>query len=154
MKKCSEFNNTNVYIYLLASFSCFILWTFSSLRPQCYVTCTQTGKKIRIVELTINKRLMGHIAHLSEKKFHSINTFAQSNDYAITLWEKKSVSLFWELNGWLSIKTWIPFTQRYRAPSLVEVGPVVLQKMIFKSLQWFFVISLLSPLRRKSGLLF
>ena len=32
------------------------------------------------------------------------------------------------MEGWLFIKTEIPFTQRYIAPSLVENGPVVLEK--------------------------
>ena len=36
-----------------------------------------------------------------------------------------SLSSFWDLNGWL---TWIPSTQRYISPSLVEIGPVVLEQ--------------------------
>ena len=38
-------------------------------------------------------------------------------------------------------KTWIPFTQGYFEPSLVEIGPVVLEKTIFKSCQFIFIIS-------------
>ena len=58
--------------------------------------------------------------------------FAQINDYAMTLRGKKSLSLIWKLNCWLFMKNWIPFTQRYIAPSLAEIGLVVLQKTIFR----------------------
>ena len=37
----------------------------------------------------------------------------------------------WELNGSSFEQTWIPFTQRCVVPSLVEIGPVVLEKKIF-----------------------
>ena len=32
-------------------------------------------------------------------------------------------------------QTWIPFTQGWFVPSLVEIGPAVLEKKIFKSCQ-------------------
>ena len=41
---------------------------------------------------------------------------------------------------------WIPFTQGCFAPSLVEIGSVVLEKKIFEFRQCIFTISLLSPL--------
>ena len=43
-------------------------------------------------------------------------------------------------------QTWIPFTQEYFVPSLVKIGPVVLEKTIFKSCQFIFNNSQLSPL--------
>ena len=43
-------------------------------------------------------------------------------------------------------QTWIPFTQGYFVPSLVKIGPVVLEKKIFKSCQFIFINSQLSPL--------
>ena len=39
-------------------------------------------------------------------------------------------------------KTRVPFTYRYIVPCLVEIGPVVLQKRIFKDCQCMFTISL------------
>ena len=41
---------------------------------------------------------------------------------------------------------WVPITQGCFVPSLVEIGPVVLMKKIFKFWQCNFAISLLSPL--------
>ena len=43
-------------------------------------------------------------------------------------------------------QSWIPFTQGWFVPSLIEFGPVVLEKKIFKNFQWFFTLLLLSPL--------
>ena len=37
-------------------------------------------------------------------------------------------------------QTWIPFTQGYFVPSLVKIGPVVLEKKIFKFRQCIFTI--------------
>ena len=37
--------------------------------------------------------------------------------------------------------TWIPFTQEWFVPSLVEIDPVVLDKKIFKLHYWLFAIS-------------
>ena len=45
----------------------------------------------------------------------------------------------------------IPFTQEYIVPSLVEIGPVVLEKKIFKVHQCIFAISLLSPVGKGHG---
>ena len=80
---------------------------------------------------TLNKRPMGHIAHL-RKHFKSINTF----DYIITLIKRKKKSLLslWEFIGssaWefigssLNEETWIPFTQVCFVPRLFEIGSVV-----------------------------
>ena len=79
---------------------------------------------------------------LTRDQFQWINTLAQSNDYAITL-----RIFFWELNGW----TWVPFTQRYIAPSLVELGSVLLEKKIFKLPQCIFTIWLLFPFNKGHG---
>ena len=38
-------------------------------------------------------------------------------------------------------ETWIPFTQECFVPRLVEIGPFVLEKMIFKFRQFIFIIS-------------
>ena len=43
-------------------------------------------------------------------------------------------------------QTWIPFTQGYFVPSLVKIGPEILEKKIFKSCQFIFINSRLSPL--------
>ena len=48
-------------------------------------------------------------------------------------------------------QTWIPITQECFVPSLVEIGPMVFKKKIFKLLQCIFAISLLSPLRKERG---
>ena len=48
-------------------------------------------------------------------------------------------------------KTWIPFTQGYFVPSLVESDSVVLEKKIFKSSQFIFINSQLSPLWEGRG---
>ena len=52
---------------------------------------------------------------------------------------------------WFFIWTWIPFTQGCFVPSLVEIGPVVLEKKIFKFCQCIFTISSLSPLGKGRG---
>ena len=73
-----------------------------------------------------NKRPMGHIAHL-RKQFKSINTY----DYIITLIKrrkKKTLLTLWEFTFSSFEETWIPFTQGCFVPSLVEIGPVVLEK--------------------------
>ena len=46
-------------------------------------------------------------------------------------------------------QTWIPFTQGCFVPSLVEIGPVVLEKKIFKFHQCIFAICvIISPWKR------
>ena len=78
-----------------------------------------------VLEKTWNKRPMGHIAHL-RKQFKSIDTY----DYIITLikrWKKTFLTLL-EFIGSSFEETWIPFTQGCLVPSLVEIGPLVLEK--------------------------
>ena len=60
----------------------------------------------------------------------------------------------WKKEGPSFEQTWIPFTQGYFVPSLVKIGPVVLEKKIFKSCQFIFINSQLSPLGKGRGSLF
>ena len=48
-------------------------------------------------------------------------------------------------------QTRIPFTQGYFVLSLIKIGPVVLEKKIFKSCQFTFINSRLSPLWEGRG---
>ena len=59
-----------------------------------------------------------------------------------------------EKDGALNLKkTWIPFTQECFVPSLVEIGPVVLEKKIFKFRQCIFAICvIISPWKRAGAL--
>ena len=80
---------------------------------------------------------MGHIAHL-RKQFKSINTY----DYIITLIKRRKKTLLtsWEFIGSSFDQTWITFTQECFVPSWVEIGPVVMEKKIFKYFQLKFTI--------------
>ena len=68
---------------------------------------------------------MGHIAHL-RKQFKSINTY----DYIITLIKRRKNPLFtlWEFNCSSFEQTWITFIHGCIVPSLVKIGPVILEK--------------------------
>ena len=57
----------------------------------------------------------------------------------------------WERAGPSFDQIWIPITQGCFVPSLVEIGPVVLKKKIFKVCQCIFAISLLSHLGKGWG---
>ena len=48
-------------------------------------------------------------------------------------------------------QTWIPYTKGCFVLSLVEIGPVVLEKKILKIRQCIFRFSYLSPLRKRRG---
>ena len=106
-----------------------------------------------------NRWPMGHIAHL--KNQFKINTFSLRYDYIKTLIFKFcqwifAISLLSPLgkgHGPSFKKTWIPFTQWYFVLWLVEIGPVVLEK-IFKFCQCIFAILKLSPLRKRHVLSF
>ena len=51
-------------------------------------------------------------------------------------------------------QTWMPISKESFVPSLVEIGPVILENKIFKFCQWIFTISLLSPLGKgRKGLM-
>ena len=57
----------------------------------------------------------------------------------------KVVNLFYHCPSFE--QTWIPFNKGKYVPNLVEIGPVVLEK-IFKSYQFFYHFPILSPLGR------
>ena len=84
------------------------------------------------VNILINKRPMGHIAHL-RKQVKSINTY----DYIIKLIKRRKSPLLtlWELNGSSFEQTWILFTQRCFVPSLLEICPVEKRKSLFTDRQ-------------------
>ena len=63
----------------------------------------------------------------------------------IILWNcLRKKTYFWELNWPFIAKTWVLFTLGCFVPSLIEIEPVVLEK-IFKFRQYVFTILLLSP---------
>ena len=64
------------------------------------------------------------------------------------------LSPLWEGRGSSFKQILIPFTQEYILPNLVEIGPVVLEKKIWTSCQFIFIISQLSPLWERCGPLF
>ena len=75
---------------------------------------------------------MGHIAYLG-KQFKSRNTY----DYIITLIKRRKKNII-DI-GSLYEETWIPFTQGCFVSSLVEIGPVILEKNISLFRQYMFV---------------
>ena len=88
------------------------------------------------VEIPIDKRPMGHIAHLRNQS-KSINTFEKSNNYIITLSKvTRPVMVF-------ICKTLSFITQGCFELSLVEIEPAVMEKKIFffKCRQFIFDIS-------------
>ena len=60
---------------------------------------------------------------------------SQHNTITLTK-RKKSLSPFWELK-WSFTKTWVLFIQRYIKPSLVEIGPGILNTRIAISILSF-----------------
>ena len=83
---------------------------------------------------------MGHIAHLKKKHFKSINT----------CWlREKPIIYFIKIDFFFNWTNINPLHPRIIVPSLVEFGPLVLQKKIFKFRQCVFAIWLLSPLGTK-----
>ena len=102
---------------------------------------------------------MGHIAHL--KNQFKINTFSLRYDYIKTLIFKFcqwifAISLLSPLgkgHGPSFKKTWIPFTQWYFVLWLVEIGPVVLEK-ILNFFKVFLLFHNYIPLKKGQGTLF
>ena len=113
-------------------------------------------KCIEILQLSlalnhVHKKQKVHWLHWSsENQFQSIHTFVQMYDYTYTCTITFIIS-FVRFNGPLFGKTRVYFTQRCFVFSLVEIGPVVLEKII-KFYQCTFNISLLSPLGKGSVL--
>ena len=91
-----------------------------------------------------NKRPMGHIAHL-RKQTHFI---------IVMLIKRRKKNQLWKLNCSSFKQTWIPFTKGCFLPNLVEIGPAVLEKKIFKFRQCILTISWSSPLGKGLGLSF
>ena len=61
--------------------------------------------------------------------------------------ERRKTIISFLITEWsLFIKPRVPFTQECFVPSFDEIGPVVLERKIFKFRQYIFAISLLSPL--------
>ena len=71
-----------------------------------------------------NKRPMGHVAHL-RKQFKSLNKY----DYIITLIQRKKKKLYENLLVFHLNKLEFP-SPRCFVPRLVEIGPVVLEKIL------------------------
>ena len=86
-----------------------------------------------------------------EKQFQSMNIFTKSHDQAIKLKDKNHSLLFFRIKWIFFIKTWVPFTQRCIAPSLIKIGPVVLGNTIFRFRWYIFAISLSSLLGKGRG---
>ena len=80
-----------------------------------------------------------------------MNTFAQNNDYDISLRGKRIIS-FLRIEWLIIIKIWVPFTQRYIAPSMVEIVPVVLKKSILKISSRYLTILYNPPLKKEVAL--
>ena len=89
----------------------------------------------------LHKRCMGHIAHLVRNTADNTKTL---------IFKRENIIIsFWELNGPLFLKTRVPIIQGCFLPSLVEIGPVVLEKIFFKILfMYFLLFGYYSPLQR------
>ena len=98
----------------------------------------------------INKRPMGHLAHL-RKQLKSINTY----DYIITLFKrrKKPLLSLWELNGSSFEQNWVPFTQGCFVPSLFKIGPVGLDDFLNSIINVFSLFRIYLPLEKGGALL-
>ena len=83
------------------------------------------------------------------KQFKSRNTY----HYIITLIKRKKPSFtLWELNGSSFEKTWISFIQGCIVPSLVEIGPMVLEKRFFNFLNVSLLFCNYLPLEKGESL--
>ena len=93
----------------------------------------------RQFDKNINNRPMGEIAHL-RNQFKLKNTFTQSYDYNILLiWREKKPH---------HLHFWVPFTHGCFVSSLVEIGPVILEKIFLISSLYFHYFVIISPWRR------
>ena len=61
--------------------------------------------------------------------------------FNVDLEKKKTIIIFIRTNGSSYKQTWIPIIQGCFVPSLVEIGPVFLEKRIFKFCQCIYTIS-------------
>ena len=98
----------------------------------------------------INRRHMGHIAHLIIQ-FKSVNTFAQAMIiYHIIEKERKKPISFLRTEWSLFEKPRVPFTQGCFVSSLVEIGLEVLEK-IFIFLQYNMLFHNYLPPGKRCG---
>ena len=95
---------------------------------QSHFMHTWRASVARTLNTILNKRPMGHIAHL-RKQFQSINT----HDYIITLIKrrKKNIIKLMSINWFFIWRNLNPYHPRMLVPGLVEIGTVVLEKRIF-----------------------
>ena len=112
--------------------------------------------------LTFRKSVALHLNKL-ESSYHSDDFVPSLLEIGLVVLEKKIFkscqcisiisqwSLLWEERGPSLQQTWIPLTQGYFVPSLLEIGPVVLERKIFKSCQFIFIISQLTLLWEGCG---
>ena len=89
----------------------------------------------------INKRPMDHNSHQEQFQINK-HIFAKKS----LIKRGKHIISYLRIDCVLFVNTWIPFTEGYIVPSLIEIGPVILEKKIFKLCQCIFSISLLPPL--------
>ena len=90
---------------------------------------------------------MGHIAH-PRNQTHLLKAMIISQHW---FGEEKTIISFLISEWSLFVKPWVSFTKGCFVTSLVEIGPVVLEKKMFKFRQCIFAIALLSPLRKGHG---
>ena len=81
---------------------------------------------------------MGNNAHLKNQS-KLINTFEQSYGYIIKLNRRGKPSVL-RIKWSFFVKPWGSFTQGRFVPNLVEIGPVVLGRKIFKLGKYIFAI--------------
>ena len=89
---------------------------------------------------------MGNNAHLKNQS-KLINTFEQSYGYIIKLNRRGKPSVL-RIKWSFFVKPWGSFTQGRFVPNLVEIGPVVLGRKIFKLGKYIFAICHISPWKR------
>ena len=100
-----------------------------------------------------SKRHMGHIAHLTSQ-FKSINTFAKSYDFIITLIWRRNTHHFLFDDWQVLISKPFHFTQGCVVPSLVDIGQMILKKKILNSREMYFCYSLIISLGKRRYPLF
>ena len=82
-------------------------------------------------------RSMGHIAQLRNSS-NIKKTHLQIALHYYTNYERKNIFSYLRIEWFLFVKSWIPPIQGCFVPSLVEIGPVVLEKVL-KFSQWIFL---------------
>ena len=94
-------------------------------------------KRYRVEET--QQEAHGHIAHLTNSKTHSRKAMSSSHGYTMKLIKSKTNHIFiLRTECPLLVKSWLSFTKGCFVPSLVEIGPVVLEKKNSLFRQFFF----------------